>query len=305
MSPLKIVFMGTPSFAVPTLKLVHAHYPILGVYTQPPRPAGRGHHLQLSDVHQVADALSLPVHTPLSLRDPQAQETLKALAPDLIIVVAYGLILPKAVLDIPKYGCLNVHGSLLPRWRGAAPIQRAIIAGDATTGVTIMKMDVGMDTGPMLAHKVVPITETSTTASLLDELAVLGAQALLESLEPYVVGTLMPTPQPAEGFTMAPKIDKAEMQADWEDAALLERKIRALGSIWFTYQGERIKILKAKATAEFHTHPIGHVLDNHLAIACHGGILHPTMVQRAGGKAQSVEDFLHGHPIPAGTILKP
>ena len=305
MSPLKIVFMGTPGFAVPTLKLVHAHYPILGVYTQPPRPAGRGYHLHLSDVHQVADTLSLPVHTPLSFKDPQAQETLKALAPDLIIVVAYGLILPKAVLDIPKYGCLNVHGSLLPRWRGAAPIQRAIMAGDAKTGVTIMKMDVGMDTGPMLTEKSVPISASSTTTSLLDELAVLGAQALLECLEPYVAGTLIPTPQPTEGVTMAPKIDKAEMQADWEDAALLERKIRALGSIWFAYQGERVKILKAKAVAESHAYPMGHVMNDHLAIACHGGILHPIMVQRAGGKAQSVEDFLHGHPIPAGTILQP
>jgi methionyl-tRNA formyltransferase len=304
-SPLKIVFMGTPGFAVPTLKLVHAHHPILGVYTQPPRPAGRGYHLQLSDVHQVADALSLPVHTPLTLKDPQAQADLKALAPDLIIVVAYGLILPKAVLDIPKYGCLNVHGSLLPRWRGAAPIQRAIMAGDATTGVTIMQMDVGMDTGPMLAEKSIPISASSTTNSLLNELAVLGAQALLECLESYVAGTLVPTAQPAEGLTMAPKIDKAEMQADWEDAALLERKIRALGSVWFEYQGERIKILKAKAVAESHAYPVGHVIDNHLAIACHRGILHPLMVQRAGGKTQSTADFLHGHPIPAGTILKP
>jgi methionyl-tRNA formyltransferase len=304
-SPLKIVFMGTPGFAVPTLKVLHAHHPIMGVYTQPPRPAGRGYHLQLSDVHQVADALNLPVHTPLTLKDPQAQETLKALAPDIIIVVAYGLILPKAVLDIPKYGCLNVHGSLLPRWRGAAPIQRAIMAGDANTGVTIMQMDVGMDTGPMLAHKTVPITGTSTTNSLLDELSVLGAQALLECLPPYVAGTLTPTLQPAEGVAMAPKIGKAEMQGDWEDAGILERKIRALGSIWFAYQGERIKILKAKAVAKPHAYPAGYVIDNHLAIACHGGVLHPTMVQKAGGKAQSVEDFLHGHPISAGTILKP
>ena len=305
MSPLKIVFMGTPGFAVPTLKLIHAHYPIMGVYTQPPRPAGRGYHLQLSDVHQVADALNLPVHTPLTLRDPQAQETLKNLAPDIIIVVAYGLILPKGVLDIPKYGCLNVHGSLLPRWRGAAPIQRAIMTGDTHTGITIMQMDVGMDTGPMLTHKALLITGASTTTSLLDELAVLGSQALLECLGPYVGGTLIPTPQPSEGVTMAPKIDKAEMQADWEDAALLERKIRALGSIWFEYKGERIKILKAKATGELHAHPIGHVIDDHLAIACYRGILHAVMVQRAGGKAQSTADLLNGHPIPAGTILKP
>jgi methionyl-tRNA formyltransferase len=179
------------------------------------------------------------------------------------------------------------------------------MAGDVNTGVTIMQMDIGMDTGPMLAHKAVPIIETSTTASLLDELAVLGAQALAECLAPYVAGTLVPTAQPTEGVTMAPKIDKAEMQAGWEDAALLERKIRALGSIWFEYQGERIKILKAKAVAKPHAYPAGHVLDDHLAIACHGGVLHPLMVQRAGGKAQSTADFLHGHPIPAGTILKP
>jgi methionyl-tRNA formyltransferase len=304
-SPLKIVFMGTPGFAVPTLKLLHAHYPIVGVYTQPPRPAGRGYHLHLSDVHQVAEALSLPVHTPISLRDPQAQADLRALAPDIIIVVAYGLILPKAVLDIPKYGCLNVHGSLLPRWRGAAPIQRSIIAGDTHTGVTIMQMDVGMDTGPMLGHKAVPITGTSTTASLLDGLAVLGAQALLECLEPYVAGTLIPTPQPTSGVTMAPKIDKVETQADWADAEILERKIRALGSIWFDYKEERIKILRAKAVGESHAYPVGQVIDDRLTIACHGGVLYPIMVQRAGGKVQSVEDFLHGHPIPAVTILKP
>src|SRR5690349_6011777 len=259
---MRIVFMGSPHFAVPALNaLVGAGHDIAAVYCQPPRPAGRGKADRKTEVHERAEALGLEVRTPRTLRDAVEQAKFAALDADMAVVAAYGLILPKPILDAPKAGCVNIHASLLPRWRGAAPIHRAILAGDDATGVTIMQMDVGLDTGPMLLKREVPV-DRKTAGQLTEELANLGASALLDWLD-------RPTPpeaQPEDGATYAPKIDKAEARIDWsKSAAEIERQVRAFAPVpgaWFDVNGERIKLLEAEAAEA--SGEAGAVLDDKL-----------------------------------------
>ena len=255
MSGLRIAFAGTPDFSVPTLEaLLGAGYDVVGVLTQPDRPKGRGRQIAASPVKAAALAHGIAVSQPLTLKDEAGRAEFAAWRPDVLVVVAYGLILPPAALAIPRLGCLNIHASLLPRWRGAAPIQRAILAGDAQTGVTIMVMDVGLDTGPMLLKKEVRIGADETGGSLHDRLATLGGAALLEALEGHAAGTLRPTAQPAEGVTYAAKIDKAEALIDWtRDALEIERQVRAFNP-WpvaeTRLEGEQLRVFEAKAEEE-------------------------------------------------------
>ena len=300
---MRIIFMGTPDFAVPTLNALHkAGHTVVAAYTQPPRPAGRGKKLQPSPVQKEAEILGIEVRSPTSLKTAEAQEAFAALEPDIAIVAAYGMILPQAILDIPVHGCLNVHASILPRWRGAAPIHRAIMAGDPVTGVTIMQMEAGLDTGPMLATVRTPIDD-KTTGELTEELAELGAQLM--------VGTVRnlsfhhPVEQDDEDATHAPKIDKAEAKIDWaEDAEVIERKIRALAPFpgaWFDLNGERVKVLKAEiATGQGQA---GVTLDDRLTIASGNGALRLVRVQRAGKPKMDADEFVRGVPVPQGTQL--
>ncbi|MBF0307854.1 MAG: methionyl-tRNA formyltransferase, partial [Alphaproteobacteria bacterium] len=269
---MNLIFMGTPDFAVPSLAaLADAGHTILRVYTQPPRPAGRGQRERLSPVHAWAESRGIPVSTPRSLRDPAEQERFAALGADLAVVAAYGLILPQAILDAPRRGCLNVHGSLLPRWRGAAPIHRAILAGDAWTGITIMRMEAGLDTGPMLLDARVAIGPTTTTESLHDELAALGARLIVEAVAR--LDEITARPQPEDGVTYAAKLTKDEGRLDWtRPAAELERRVRAL-PCWFEHGGERIRVLAAELAEA--GGPPGTVLDDRPTIACGEGALRP------------------------------
>ena len=295
--------MGTPDFAVPSLRALHdAGHELVAVYSQPPAPAGRGKKMMPSPVHRAADALGVPVLTPKSLRGADAQAEFAALGADVAVVAAYGLILPQAVLDTPKHGCLNVHASLLPRWRGAAPIHRAVMAGDAQTGVTIMQMEAGLDTGPMLAKAATPIAD-KTTGELTAELAELGAHLMVEVLAGF--DQLAPQVQPDEGVTYAAKIDKAEARIDWaRPAAELVRYIHGLAPFpgaWCEVGGERVKVLRAELAQDVGT--AGTVLDQGLTVACGSGALRPTRLQRAGKPAMGVADFLRGFPITPGTVL--
>ena len=301
---MRIVFMGTPEFAVPTLLALHeAGHEITAAYTQPPRPAGRGKADRKSPVHLAAEKLGLAICHPLTLRDLDAQADFLAFEPELAVVVAYGLILPPAILEAPKRGCLNVHASLLPRWRGAAPIQRAILAGDHVTGVTIMRMESGLDTGPMLAAARVPV-EDKTSGELHAELAEIGARLLVETVAQ--LDQLKPQPQPEIGATYAAKIDKAEARIDWSrPAELIEREVRAFAPFpgsWFELDGERIKVLRARAIGV--NGADGTVLDDQLTIACGQAAIRPLLVQRAGKPAMPTEDFLRGKPVPVGTVLR-
>ena len=301
---MRIVFMGTPEFAVPTLLALHeAGHEIAAAYTQPPRPAGRGKADRKSPVHLAAEKLGLEVCHPLTLRDLDAQADFLALEPELAVVVAYGLILPAAILEAPKRGCLNVHASLLPRWRGAAPIQRAILAGDHVTGVTIMRMEEGLDTGPMLAAARVPV-EDKTSGELHAELAEIGAGLLVETVAQ--LDQLMPQPQPELGATYAAKIDKAEARIDWsKPAELIEREVHAFAPFpgsWFELDGERIKVLRARAIGV--NGADGAVLDDQLTIACGQAAIRPLTVQRAGKPAMAAADFLRGKAVPVGTVLR-
>ena len=301
---MRLAFMGTPDFAVPTLDaLVAAGHDVVAVYSQPPRPAGRGKGLRLSPVHQAAEAAGIAVRTPLSLRDPAAQADFAALGLDAAIVAAYGLILPVPILEAPRFGCLNVHASLLPRWRGAAPIQRAILAGDARTGVTIMQMERGLDTGPMLAVRETEI-DGKTAGQLTAELAGIGGALMCETLGR--LSDIDPVIQPEDGVTYAAKIDKAEAKLDFtRDAAGVERQIRAFNpapGAYFELQGERIKV-HAAAISGLSGAP-GEVLDHGLTIACASGSIVPTLVQRAGRGPMLPAELLRGFPIPAGTRLK-
>jgi methionyl-tRNA formyltransferase len=300
---MRIVFMGTPDFAVPTLDALHdAGHEIVAVYTQPPRPAGRGKADRPSPVQLRAEALGLPVRSPASLRSEEAQADFAALEPDAAVVAAYGLILPQAILDIPVWDCLNVHGSLLPRWRGAAPVQRAILAGDDQTGVTIMAMEAGLDTGDMLAVETTPIA-AKDAGTLTAELARMGAQMMVEVLADP--GAYPPQPQPADGVTYAAKIDKAEARIDFaRPAAEIERQVRAFApapGAWFEHDGERIRILAAEVTAG--DDAPGTVLDDALTIACGTDALRLHTVQRAGRGVMSAVELLRGFSIPAGTRL--
>jgi methionyl-tRNA formyltransferase len=300
---VRIVFMGTPAFAVPTLVALHeAGHTLAAAYTQPPRAAGRGKQLQPSPVQQAAEALGVAVRHPETLRDMAAHADFLALEPEVAVVVAYGLILPQPILQGPPHGCLNVHASLLPRWRGAAPIQRAILAGDHVTGVTIMRMERGLDTGPMLATARVPV-EDKTSGELHAELAEIGARLMVETLAQ--LDQIKPEPQPDLGATYAAKIDKAETRLDWtKPAELLEREVRAFAPFpgsWLELEGERIKLLKARVIGV--NGAPGTVLDDEFTVACGDAALRPLTVQRAGKPAMSAAEFLRGRPVPVGTVL--
>ena len=298
---MRVVFMGTPDFSVPALNaLVEAGHQIVAVYCQPPRPAGRGKKERLTPVHARALELGLEVRHPVSLRDVAAQADLAALDADIAVVVAYGLILPQAVLDAPRKGCLNIHASLLPRWRGAAPIHRAIMAGDAETGVCIMQMEAGLDTGPVLMREATVITPEDTTDVLHDRLSAMGARLIVDTLSR--LDTLTPDPQSEQGVTYAHKIDKAEAQIDWTvPAEQVDHQIRGLSPFpgaWTERNGERIKLL-ASELAEGKGEP-GTVLDDMLAVACGEGAVRLLRLQRAGKAAQDAGTFLRGRPIAPG-----
>jgi methionyl-tRNA formyltransferase len=308
---LRIVFAGTPEFAVPCLEACRASgAQVVAVYTQPDRPAGRGRKLAQSPVKQAALAAGLAVEQPESLKSPEAQATLAAYAPDLMVVVAYGLILPRKVLAIPRLGCWNVHASLLPRWRGAAPIQRAVLAGDAESGVDLMRMEAGLDTGPVLLEKRTPIGPGETGGTLHDRLSVLGAEALAEGLRRTLAGeVLAATPQPAEGATYAHKLDKAEARLDFARPAVeLERTVRAFDP-WpvaeATIAGEQMRIWAAQALQRSHDTPPGTVLAasrDGIELACGEGVLRVTALQRPGGKRISAADYLNARPELRGVI---
>ena len=302
---MRIAFMGTPDFAVPTLEaLVAAGHDVVAVYCQPPRPAGRGKMLMPTPVHARAEALGLPVRHPVSLRDAAEQAAFATLELDIAVVAAYGLILPPAILEAPRRGCLNVHASLLPRWRGAAPIQRAILEGDFVTGVTIMQMEKGLDTGPMLATAETPV-DRKTAGNLTAELARSGAALMttvLADLDGYAA-----RPQPESGVTYAPKIDKAEARIDFRRAAgQVDRQIRAFNpapGAWFEHGGERIRILACDLVDTAGLGAPGEVLDEQLTIECLAGAIRPTWVQRAGRAAMATSELLRGFAIAPGTHL--
>jgi methionyl-tRNA formyltransferase len=301
---MRIIFMGSPEFAVPALNaLVEGGHEVGAVYCQPPRPAGRGKADRKTAVHERAEQLGLEVRTPRTLRDADEQAKFAALGADLAVVAAYGLILPKPILDAPKMGCVNIHASLLPRWRGAAPIQRAILAGDPVSGVTIMQMDVGLDTGPMLLTRKIML-DRKNAAQVTEEIANIGADALIEWMSDPT--SYRPQPQPAQGATYAPKIDRAETRIDWgRPAAEIERQIRAFAPApggWFEVNGERIKLLDAVAGNDASGRP-GQVLDDCLNIASSQGYIRPLKVQRAGKSVMSPGEMLRGFPIPKGTLL--
>jgi methionyl-tRNA formyltransferase len=304
---MRIAFMGTPDFAVPTLDaLVQAGHDIVAVYTQPPRRAGRGKVVLPSPVQKRAEALGLEVRSPLTLRDADEQAAFAALGLDVAVVAAYGLILPVPVLEAPRLGCLNVHGSLLPRWRGAAPVQRAILAGDRETGVGIMQMEKGLDTGPLRLEGRVRI-DHKTAGALTAELAALGAGLMVAVLADP--GSYTPIPQPEKGVTYAAKIEKAEARIDFaQSVEQVERHVRAFNpspGAFFEWGGERIQILAA-AMHEGHGAP-GEVLDEGLCIACgtgdDGGAIRPLVVKRAGRGAMPTPELLRGFPIPKGSVL--
>ncbi len=301
---MRVIFMGTPDFAVPALvALSRAGHEIIAAYSQPPRPAGRGKQLQPSPVQHEAEARSIPVRQPDSLKDAQKQTEFAALGADIAVVAAYGLILPRAVLDAPRHGCLNIHASLLPRWRGAAPIQRAVLAGDAETGVSIMRMEAGLDTGPVLLTGRTSI-DRKTAGELTAELADMGASLMVEVLSALAEYPEMP--QPDAGVTYAGKVDKAEARLDFSaPAERVERQIRAFSpapGAFFEFDGERYKVIRADVI-EGVGWP-GNVLDERLTIACGKDAIRPTRIQRAGKPAMETADLLRGKPIPAGTYLK-
>ncbi|MDE0254610.1 MAG: methionyl-tRNA formyltransferase [Rhodospirillaceae bacterium] len=306
---MRLIFMGTPEFALVAVKaLAAAGHDLAGVYTRPPRRAGRGKALRPSPVQVWAESRGLPVRTPASFAEQEAVAEFTALKADAAIVAAYGLILPQAVLDTPVHGCLNIHASLLPRWRGAAPIQRAIQAGDAETGITIMQMDAGLDTGPILMQRRVPIADGTTAGGLHDELAALGAEAMAEVLawlDGAAAGDLAPRLQPGSGATYARKIAKSEARIDWsQPAAHIERTVRAFDpapGAFFDAGGQRIRVLCAEL-AEGAGAP-GTVLDGNLTVACGEGALRPLRVQRQGKDPMAAADLQRGFAIPAGTIL--
>jgi methionyl-tRNA formyltransferase len=301
----RIIFMGTPDFAATALARLAKVHDVICVYTQPPRPAGRGQAERPSAVQLWAEKNRIEVRAPKTLKSAEAQSQFAALGADVAVVAAYGLILPQAILDAPKLGCLNIHASLLPRWRGAAPIQRAIMAGDAETGVTIMQMDAGLDTGAMLLSRTVPITDQTTAGELHDVLADLGGDLILETLSQLSEGTLQPSPQPPMGVTYAAKIDKAEAKVDFHhDAKTVLRQIHGLSPFpgaWIELAGERIKLLRAEL-APGQGQP-GEVLTPDFTIACAQRAIRPTQVQRAGRAAMSAGDFLRGFALPPHTHL--
>jgi methionyl-tRNA formyltransferase len=301
---MRIVFMGTPEFSVPVLQaLVDAGHDVVAAYSQPPRRAGRGKSLTPSPVQARAEALGIAVRTPVSLRDAGAQAEFASFEADVAVVAAYGLILPRAVLEAPRLGCLNVHASLLPRWRGAAPIQRAILAGDSATGVGIMQMEAGLDTGPVRLEERTPI-DRKTAGALTDELSAMGARLMVEVLG--AIDAYPPAAQPEDGITYAPKIDKAEARIDFSKSAVeVERQIRAFNPVpgaFFEIGAERIRVLAANVFPEGGADP-GSVLDGQLGISCGDGAIRPTLLQRAGRGVMTSSELLRGFAIPPGTLL--
>ena len=294
---MKVVFMGTPEFSVPILQALARVHEVVCVYTQPPRPAGRGKQERASAVQLAAQDLGLPVRHPESLRAADVQAEFAALGADIAVVVAYGLILPQVVLDAPRLGCLNIHASLLPRWRGAAPIHRAIMAGDAQSGICIMQMEAGLDTGPVLLTKAVAIEAQETTADLHDRLAVLGAEAIVEALER--LPELVAVAQPAAGVSYAAKIDKAEARVDWALSAVqIDRQIRGLSPFpgaWCEIAGARVKLLRSRVVAG--SGAAGQVLGG-LTVACGEGAVEILLAQREGKRPMEREDFLRGVTMP-------
>jgi methionyl-tRNA formyltransferase len=305
---LDLVFMGTPDFAATILDaLLAAGHRVAAVYTQPPRPAGRGHRLQASPVQLLAERHGLTVRCPARLRDEETQAGFAALGAEAGVVAAYGLILPQPMLNAPRLGCLNVHASLLPRWRGAAPVQRAILAGDSETGITIMQMEAGLDTGPMLLQQSLPIGPAATGAGLSADLARLGGRLIVAAVDALAAGALTPRPQPRDGIAYAPKIRREEGLLDWGRPAVeLERRVRALDSwpgAFFTDDAARIRVLAAALVAETSEALPGTVLDDRLAIACGSGSLRLLRLQRPGRAPLDAAAFLRGYPIAPGTIL--
>ncbi len=307
----RIVFMGTPEFALPTLERLCTHYPIVGVVTQPDRPAGRGRRVVASPVKENALAEGIPVYQPAKLRRVEALEHIRAWAPDLIVVAAYGQILRPALLEVPRFGVLNVHASLLPRWRGAAPVQAAILAGDTTTGVTIMKMDPGLDTGPILGQQEVQIGPNETAGDLEDRLADVGADLLIELLPAYLSGELIPQPQPDTGVTLAPRIPKGANQIQWtESAEQLARHVRAFApkpGAYTTWQTQHFKVLQAQADSSIPqpTNQPGTVFkwNGFPAVITGEGTLVLLQVQMAGKRPMAGNAFLNGQRTFEGTIL--
>lgn len=309
---LRLAFMGSPDFAVPSLaEIISAGHDVACVYTQPPRPAGRGKKDRPTPVHTFAEAQGLQVRTPKSLRNTPEQEAFSALDIDIAVVVAYGLILPQAILDAPRLGCVNLHGSLLPRWRGAAPIQRAIMAGDPETGVQVMQMEAGLDTGPVLMSEATPVTVTDTTGTLHDRLARLGADLMPRALAALERGSLTPQQQPDSGVTYAAKITSDDQPIDWNrPAAEIDWQVRGLAPVpgaWFEWTPDgsdtalRMKALMSTRTHMESSEAPGTVLDDRLAVACGNGAIRITRLQRPGKGPVSAEDFLRGTPIPPGT----
>ena len=301
---MRIIFMGSPEFALSALNaLVEAGHEVVAVYCQPPRPAGRGKADRKTAVQSQAEQLGLDVRTPRTLRDADEQARFAALDADLAVVAAYGLILPRPILEAPRMGCVNIHASLLPRWRGAAPIQRAILAGDAASGVTIMQMEEGLDTGPMLLTRKLML-DRKNAGQVTEEMAKLGAEALIEWLADPA--SYPPQPQPDEGVTYAAKVDKAEARIDWRrGASEIERQVRAFApapGAWFEANGERIKLLGAIAVEDASGEP-GEVLDDCLNIAAGEGYIRPLKVQRAGRGAMTAGELLRGFAISKGTVL--
>lgn len=294
---MRVVFMGTPEFSVPVLAALAAHHQVVAVYSQPPRPAGRGKKDRPTPVHMKALELGLPVRTPLNFRAEEDRAAFAALGADVAVVVAYGLILPQALLDAPRHGCLNIHASLLPRWRGAAPIHRAIMAGDAETGLCIMQMEAGLDTGPVLLRATTPIGASETTGALHDRLSEMGATLILEALDR--LDTLTPEPQPEAGVTYAAKIDKAEARIDWtRPAAELVRQVNGLSPFpgaWCLAGEERLKLLRAAPASG--SGPPGQVLDG-FTVACGSGALEVLEAQREGKRPMPATEVLKGLTLP-------
>ena len=307
MTRLKLAYMGTPDFAVPSLAaLVEAGHEVAAVYSQPPRRAGRGQKERPSPVHAWAEEHGLPVRTPRTLRDEGAQAEFAALDLDAAIVAAYGLILPLPVLEAPRLGCINVHASLLPRWRGAAPIQRAILAGDTETGISIMMMEEGLDTGPVLRMESLPIGPETTAGELHDALAALGGRMIAPVLADFEAGHIVPEPQDDAGTTYAKKTEKSEARIDWsEEASMVARRIHAFApwpGAWFTLGGERVKALAARI--EPGDGAPGEVLDDTLRVACGSSAVRLLRLQREGKKPAAAADFLRGRSVATGTVLE-
>lgn len=300
---MRIAFMGTPDFSVPAFDaLREAGHEIACVYTQPPRPAGRGQKERTSPVQLAAEAAGIEVRTPVSLKDADAQADFAALDLDAAVVVAYGLILPAPILEAPRRGCINIHASLLPRWRGAAPIQRALLAGDTETGVTIMQMDEGLDTGPELLREPVEITKDMNAGDLHDALSELGGRLIVDALAGLEDGSVKPTPQIEDGVTYAHKLERGEERIDWSrSAAEVARHVRGFApwpGAWFEYDGDRIKVLATEVTAG--SGKPGAVLDDALTVACGTGAIRLLRVQRAGRAAMEAEAYLRGQAVPKG-----